>query len=93
MDVDKFDNYELDEEEKEILDAMNEGRLELLPPSEKLLLAAQETLRKDKNINIRINANDLTSIKLLAAREGIPYQTLIGSLIHKYTTGRLRDVA
>ena len=93
MDVSKFDNYQLDEEEKEILDAMNEGRIEIHPPSEKLLQAARDTLRKDKNINIRINANDLTSIKLLAAREGIPYQTLIGSLIHKYTTGRLRDVA
>lgn len=93
MDVSKFENYSLDEEEKEILDAMNEGRLEIHPPSEKLLLAARDTLRKDKSINIRINATDLTSIKLLAARDGIPYQTLIGSLIHKYTTGRLRDVA
>jgi predicted DNA binding CopG/RHH family protein len=93
MDVSKFENFEMDEEEKVILDGMNEGHLEIQPPSESLLLAARETLRKDKNINIRINANDLTSIKLLAAREGIPYQTLIGSLIHKYTTGRLRDVA
>ena len=93
MDISKFENYDLDEEEKEILDAMNEGRLEIHPPSEEILLAARETLRTDKNISIRINANDLTSIKLLAAREGIPYQTLIGSLIHKYTTGRLRDVA
>lgn len=93
MDINKFESYDLDAEEKEIFDAMNDGRLEVNPPNENILIAARETLRKDRNINIRINANDLTSIKLLAAREGIPYQTLIGSLIHKYTTGRLRDVA
>jgi len=42
-----------------------------------------------KNINIRISENDLQSIKLLAAREGMPYQTLIGSIIHKYAAGYL----
>ena len=44
---------------------------------------------KHKNINIRISEHDLESIKLLAAREGLRYQTLIGSLIHKYASGAL----
>ena len=46
-------------------------------------------MKKNKNINIRISENDLQSIKLLAAKEGMPYQTLIGSLIHKYASGYL----
>ena len=48
--------------------------------SDSLISAAKATMRKNKNINIRISENDLESIKLLAAREGLPYQTLIGSL-------------
>jgi predicted DNA binding CopG/RHH family protein len=50
-------------------------------------------LKKSRNINIRLTENDLVSIKMLAAREGLPYQTLIGSLIHKYAAGSLKDVA
>ena len=59
--------------------------------SDSLITAAKATIRKNKNINIRISENDLESIKLLAAREGLPYQTLIGSLIHKYATGSLKE--
>jgi len=56
-----------------------------------LLEAARETMKKKRNINIRISENDLESIKLRAVREGLPYQTLIGSLIHKYAAGTLKD--
>jgi len=52
---------------------------------------ARESLKKDKRINIRINEKDLESIQSIAVDEGIPYQTLISSLIHKYVTGRLTD--
>jgi predicted DNA binding CopG/RHH family protein len=93
MDDTKFNAIQFDEEELEILDAYNSGKIETEPVSERLLMAAKETQRKTKNINIRINENDLSSIKMLAAREGMPYQTLIGSLIHKYANGRLKDVA
>jgi predicted DNA binding CopG/RHH family protein len=86
-------NFDLDEEEQEILDAFEQGKIQFEPVSDKILAAARETLKKGKNINIRINESDLTSIKLLAAREGMPYQTLIGSLIHKYATGELKHVA
>ena len=46
---------------------------------------------KTKNINIRISANTLEKVKQRAAEEGIPYQTLISSVIHKYVTGKLVD--
>ncbi len=93
MDPTKFNNLNLDDEEQEIFNALNDGSIAVEPPSEKLLLAAKDAMKKDKSISIRINTHDLTSIKMIAAQEGIPYQTLIGSLIHKYTNGRLRDVA
>ena len=46
---------------------------------------------KTKNINIRISAYDIEKVKQRAAEEGIPYQTLISSIIHKYITGKLVD--
>jgi len=87
------DTMNFDEEELEILNAFKNGELEIEPVGEHIFKAAAETLKKNKNINIRINENDLTSLKLIAAREGIPYQTLIGSVLHKYTSGILKEVA
>ena len=87
------DTMNFDEEELEILDAYHNGKLESSPAGEHIYKAAADTLKKNKNINIRINENDLTSLKLIAAREGIPYQTLIGSVLHKYTSGILKEVA
>jgi len=52
---------------------------------------ARDTLKKEKRINIRLNEKDLESIQNIAVDEGIPYQTLISSLIHKYVTGKLID--
>jgi len=49
------------------------------------------TANKTKNINIRISEYDIGKIKLRSAEEGIPYQTLISSIIHKYVTGKLVD--
>ena len=81
---------QLNSEELEILEAYNQGKLHGSPISESMVDVAKKTLRKNKNINIRISEIDLESIKLLAAREGMPYQTLIGSLIHKYASGYLQ---
>lgn len=82
-------NGHLDSEELEILDAYESGKLDGAPVSDDMVLAAKETLKKNRNINIRISENDLEAIKLKAAREGMPYQTLIGSLLHKYASGYL----
>ena len=48
---------------------------------------ARHTLRKDKRINIRISQRDLEGLQMKAVREGIPYQTLISSVLHKYVAG------
>ena len=51
--------------------------------------SATETLAKDQCMNIRISKNDLDGIKLRAMEEGLPYQTLVASIIHKYVAGKL----
>ena len=50
---------------------------------------AKNTLRKDKRINIRLSSNDLVSLKTNAVEMGLPYQTLVSSVLHQYVTGRL----
>ena len=50
-----------------------------------------DTANKNRNINIRISAYDIERIKERSKEEGIPYQTLISSVIHKYITGKLVD--
>ena len=82
-------NDQLNNEEIEILEAYESGKLKGSPVSNSMILAAKETMKKNKHINIRISENDLEAIKLKAAKEGMPYQTLIGSLIHKYASGYL----
>ncbi|GJM41288.1 MAG: hypothetical protein DHS20C20_15700 [Ardenticatenaceae bacterium] len=53
---------------------------------------AAQTFKKDKRINIRISGRDLAAIQKRALEEGIPYQTLIASILHKYVSGSLYDV-
>ena len=50
---------------------------------------ARATFKKDRRINIRLSTNDLETLQMLAIEEGIPYQTLIGSILHKYVSGSL----
>jgi len=57
----------------------------------RLQKAASNTLTKDQRINIRISSKDLQLIKTRAAQEGLPYQTLISSVLHKYISGRLSE--
>ncbi|MBN1393571.1 MAG: hypothetical protein JW959_00875 [Pirellulales bacterium] len=53
--------------------------------------AARRTLQKDARINIRLSSKDLRDVQTIAAQEGIPYQTLVSSIIHKYVSGTLTD--
>jgi len=55
----------------------------------KLQQYAKNILQKDKRINIRISSKDLDQVQIIALQEGIPYQTLISSIIHKYVSGYL----
>jgi predicted DNA binding CopG/RHH family protein len=50
---------------------------------------ARATLKKDRRINIRLSQKDLEALQTLALEEGLPYQTLIGSILHKYVSGSL----
>lgn len=83
----KYKYYELDPEEEEILKAFEEGKLVRVKDFEKqkklLEQAAKNTLNKTKNINIRLSERDLQKLKAKAVREGIPYQTLASSILHK----------
>jgi len=49
---------------------------------------ARNTLKKDKRVNIRMSSKDLENVQVIAIEEGIPYQTLIASVIHKFVTGK-----
>lgn len=83
----------LDKEEEDILDSFERDEWESVDniKKEKVVAnqAAENYLRKDARINIRLSGNDLAKIKQRAAYEGIPYQTLIASVLHKYAAGHL----
>ena len=83
----------LDEFEKDILDAYEKGDLiSTKPPKqekEKFKSAAQATFLKDRRVNIRLSSPDLMDIQARALEDGVPYQTLIASILHKYVSGRL----
>jgi predicted DNA binding CopG/RHH family protein len=87
--------YKLDLEEQEILNAFERGELKPIRHQEVLIsrlrTAARNTIKKDKRVNIRISTKDLTELQVLAIQDGIPYQTLMSSVLHKYAGGRLRD--
>jgi predicted DNA binding CopG/RHH family protein len=77
-----------DNDEKELLDSFekNEWRSVKDLKQRKLELeeSARATIRKDKRVNIRISERDLKELQKIALREGLPYQTLISSILHKY---------
>lgn len=52
---------------------------------------AKSTFKKDSRVNIRMSSKDIHAIQVKAMEEGIPYQTLISSILHKYVTGKLQD--
>lgn len=83
----------LDEEEKDILASYERGEWAPIknPQQEirKLREHARNTLQKDKRINIRMSSKDLDQVQVIAAQEGLPYQTLVSSIIHKYVSGSL----
>jgi predicted DNA binding CopG/RHH family protein len=85
----------LDLEEQEILEAFESGTLIQVSNVESELKQHKEyataTFQKDSRINIRISSKDLRLLQKRALSEGLPYQTLISSVLHKYVEGRLVD--
>jgi len=84
----------LDPYERRVLDAFDKGALKSVATKSevaKFKSAARATAIKDRRINIRLSSGDLSDIQVRALEEGVPYQTLIASVLHKYVTGRLAE--
>ena len=84
----------LSTEEKEILQSYDNEEWVSISDSSNLAkykAAAKSTFKKDRRVNIRISELDLELLQERALIEGLPYQTLMSSVLHKYVTGRLAD--
>lgn len=83
-----------DAEELEILEALENGKLKRsVNADEEMALAkkaAKEYLSKSKNITIRLSLADVTAVRRKSQESGIPYQTLISSLVHQYASGKIK---
>ena len=83
--------FKLDDEEKELSDSYDRGEWtsveNLQEEIAKAKKAASRYFQKDARVNIRIASSDLKRLKQIAAYEGLPYQTLISSVLHKYSAG------
>jgi predicted DNA binding CopG/RHH family protein len=83
----------IDKEESDLMKSVEKDEWrpvkDLKKQKEKAIAAARNTLKKDKRINLRLTQKDYHQIQVKAIEEGIPYQTLISSIIHKYLNGSL----
>ena len=82
-------------EEKELLEAFENNEWKSIKNKKDELSRykhiAKTTYKKDRRINIRMSSKDVNAIQTKAVEEGIPYQTLISSILHKYVTGKLYE--
>ena len=85
----------LSKQEKEILESVERGDWHSIPDIKKQMKRyqnyAKATVRKDKRVNIRMSEKDLVHLQKKAMEEGLPYQTFISSILHRYINGRLVD--
>jgi len=83
----------LDKEEKDILQPFESGKLKRVKNLKEKIkqhkAVAEATFKKDARINIRLSSRDLRSLQARALKEGIPYQTLVSSVLHKFVDGQL----
>jgi predicted DNA binding CopG/RHH family protein len=84
----------IDNEEKEFVESFNNGEWKSTKKKDQQVFteAAKNSITKSKRINIRLTSKDFYDIQAKALEEGIPYQTLISSIIHKYNKGKLKSV-
>jgi predicted DNA binding CopG/RHH family protein len=85
----------LDADERELLESVERGEWKSAGGRRertRYSRYAKATFRKDRRLNIRLSSKDLEAIQKRALEEGLPYQTLISSLLHKYASGRLKEV-
>ena len=87
--------HEVAKRRKNILQSVENGEWESIPnfkqESKRYQDAARMTLRKDKRVNIRMTERDLIHFQKKALEEGLPYQTLISSILHKYINGNMNE--
>lgn len=87
----------LSKQEKEIVESVERGDWRSVRGVKKQIKryqdSAKATVRKDKRVNIRMSEKDLIGLQKKAMEEGLPYQTLMSSVLHKYVNGRLVDKA
>ena len=83
----------IDKEERDLMESIDHDEWRpvknIKQEKEKAMAAARNTLKKDKRINLRLTQKDYHQIQIKAIEEGIPYQTFISSIIHKYLNGSL----
>lgn len=82
-------------DEKDILESVERGEWKSIPhfkrEAQRFRSVARATLRKDRRVNIRMTERDVVHLQKKAVSEGLPYQTLISSILHKYINGRLTE--
>jgi len=87
----------IDKEEKELMESIERDEWQPVKnidqERKKAIAAARNTLKKEKRINLRLTQKDYHQIQIKAIEEGIPYQTLISSLVHKYLNGSLTPIS
>ena len=86
----------LNPEDQEVLEAFDAGEFESDLKDERrtqLAQLAEESIKKDKRINIRISSRDLEALQRRAIEEGLPYQSLVSSVLHKYVSGSFKDIS
>ena len=85
----------LDKEEQDLLESYERGEWKPVKNVKREIERhreyAKNTLRKDRRVNIRLSSKDLEEIQAIAVADGIPYQTLISSVLHRFVNGRLVD--
>ena len=85
----------LDKEERELLKSVETGEWRSVREKDREVSRYQEyakaTFRKDRRVNIRISSKDLEALQKRALEEGIPYQTLMSSVLHKFISGRFQE--
>lgn len=85
----------IDNDEQDILNDFENGEFVSVEGSEQIMKLAKQAasnyIVRDNRVNVRISGADLNMIKKTAVEEGLPYQTLLSSIIHKFVSGRLVD--
>ena len=88
-------NEKMNQEEREILEQFERDELVRVPDVDREIelarQAARNTFNKTRRVNLRVTERDFNLVHSRAREEGIPYQTLLSSVIHKYLSGRLTD--